>query len=559
MENREKTQDAVRLFRKRFEKEIQAENYKYKHFANPFRMEVPVVYEYRNEKMVGMYGCMRQEMQQNGQRFFGVYCCDVVIDPDHKNGVYFALLAAVLQQCQGQASFIVMQRPSPVHAFILENIGFENAGKVCTMELQRADFCPMKARMEDQADLRVEVTENFPFSAQDIREIAASFNIGVHRTREYFQWKVDNNPYRKMFYCVLRSGSELAGYFVAEAEKEVLRIVDWIAAGPFGKIAFSALLERCLQIFSFVRCVKIKCVNTENGEQNQLAKLGFTAVKYQNIYWLGLDSQKPPLFLCDWTMRELDEDGMLQKLKNADERHIFVSPHYDDAVGGCGARIHDLVMQGKDVTVVTVFGGVAGSTMSAYARKLHNKWGITDCRQREQEDEEACKVLACKRRSMPFKDAIYRQAPDGHFLYDTSDSLFEDMCSEDGALLEKLLEIFLGEYKAGDTYYFPMAKGGHVDHRIVNLAGMELVKRGCIVIFYKEFFYKSSVDAAESCSIYEFSEATLVKKIEAMMKYQSQLPVLYKEQMEEQLRKKLAEENLDIQTGKYIEMYKSHC
>lgn len=43
------------------------------------------------------------------------------------------------------------------------------------------------------------------------------------------------------------------------------------------------------------------------------------------------------------------------------------------------------------------------------------------------------------------------------------------------------------------------------------------------------------------------------------MKYQSQLPVLYKEQMEEQLRKKLAEENLDIQTGKYIEMYKSHC
>lgn len=154
--------------------------------------------------------------------------------------------------------------------------------------------------------------------------------------------------------------------------------------------------------------------------------------------------------------------------------------------------------------------------MSAYARKLHNKWGITDCRQREQEDEEACKVLACKRRSMPFKDAIYRQAPDGHFLYDTSDSLFEDMCSEDGALLEKLLEIFLGEYKAGDTYYFPMAKGGHVDHRIVNLAGMELVKRGCIVIFYKEFFYKSSVDAAESCSIYEFSEATLVKKIEAM-------------------------------------------
>ena len=559
MDNREKTEDAVRLFRKRFEKEIQAENYNYKHFENPFRMEIPVVYGYRNEKMVGMYGCMRQEMQQNGQRVFGIYCCDVAIDPDHKNGVYFALLADVLRQCQGQASFIVMQRPSPVHAFILENIGFENAGKVCTMELRRTDFCPVKTRMENQADFRVEVTRNFPFSAEDIKAIAASFNLGVHRTKEYFQWKVDRNPYREMLYCVLQSGDEFAGYFVSEVEKEVFRIVDWIVTKQFGKIAFSALLERCLQIFPFVQYVKIKCVNTDNEEQDELAKLGFTAVKYQNIYWLGLEKQKPPLSICDWTMRELDEDGMLQKLKNVDERHIFVSPHYDDAIGGCGARIHDLAMQGKDVTVVTVFGRAAGSTMSAYARKLHSKWEIKDCRQREQEDEEACKVLACKRRSMPFKDAIYRQAADEHFLYDTSDSLFGDMHSEDGALIENLLEVFLGEYKAGDTYYFPLAQGGHIDHRIVNLVGMELVKRGCRVIFYKEFFYKFSMNTTEGCSIYESSETALAKKIEAMMKYQSQLPILYKEQMEEQLRKKLAEENLDIQTGKYIEIYKSHC
>lgn len=557
MDRTEEITEAVRLFQKVFGKKIEAGNYYYKHYENPYKMETPVIYSYSDKKMVGMYGCLRQEMQKDGEKFGGVYCCDVAIDPEHKNGVYFKLLSDVLHQCSTQASFIVMQRPSPVHGMILEKIGFQNAGKVCFMELKKTDYCSGGQAASIETDNpAVEIATEFPFREDDMKEIEKAVSVGVHRTKTFFKWKVDQNRYRKMIYCVLRRRNRFEGYFIIETDGKVLQIVDWILSTHADKTAFQTLLEYCFEAFPEVKSVKIKCVNPENGEKDALDKMGFAATKYQDVYWLALGNEKRTLSLKEWTIRELDEDGMLQKL-NKTERHIFVSPHYDDAVGACGARIHDLVMQGKDIMVTTVFGGVNEGVLSEYAQKLHRKWGITSNSQREREDEEACKVLHCKRMAMPFLDAIYRKGLDGRFLYGTSDSLFQEIQAEDDQLAKELLEVFLEQYAEGDVFYFPMACGNHVDHRIVSLVGSKLADKGYRVIFYKEFFYKPQKDImANDSTVYEVSETALSQKLEAIMKYRSQLPVLYRKQLGESLKNDLIREYSDPATGKCVERYK---
>ena len=59
-------------------------------------------------------------------------------------------------------------------------------------------------------------------------------------------------------------------------------------------------------------------------------------------------------------------------------RHIFLSPHFDDAVYSCGGTIGVQVSAGLRPLVITVFGGAPASPVefSPFAAEIHRTMGF---------------------------------------------------------------------------------------------------------------------------------------------------------------------------------------
>ena len=304
------SQSAILLFKEVFEKSISLDNFLYKHYHNPDKMDPPISYYCWNEQIVGMYGCMRQKVQVGSRQMFGVYCCDVAISPKHKNGVYFELLNKVLDRCKNEASYLVMQRPSPVHCRILDFIGFHYIGNVFTMELQVSN---MEKILSDSCIGKISIHKECPFTVKEFDDISKAFHTGVCRTADYYKWKVDNNSFREMKYVICRRDNNLEGFFIIEIDKSTLKVVDWIILNNSNSSCFSDLLKFCLSEYPDIEDIKIKCVSDQNGEKQRLEEIGFWKTKQHRVYYLKID-QEIQLEAEQWMMRELDEDGMLQNL-----------------------------------------------------------------------------------------------------------------------------------------------------------------------------------------------------------------------------------------------------
>lgn len=237
------------------------------------------------------------------------------------------------------------------------------------------------------------------------------------------------------------------------------------------------------------------------------------------------------------------------------KNYYFVSPHYDDAIGACGALIADMVFNKKNVTVLTVFAGNNKTPLSMYAKKLHKKWGITDIHQREDEDCKACRRLGCKSKKMRFMDAIYRRNDSGESLYPSSASLFSSLCKEDILLQKQILNCFLEQFDSNTAFYFPLGKGGHVDHVITHWVGKKLKENGYDVTFYVDFFYNKTKEISSDYFVYKVSVHLQELKVLAMLEYRSQLPTLYRKRTEAEIRECLFEEAFDRKYGTYVERY----
>ena len=58
-------------------------------------------------------------------------------------------------------------------------------------------------------------------------------------------------------------------------------------------------------------------------------------------------------------------------------KHIYLSPHYDDAALSCGGSIHKQTRQQEPVAVITVFAGtpdLPNSALSELAQAVHKKF-----------------------------------------------------------------------------------------------------------------------------------------------------------------------------------------
>ncbi len=172
-------------------------------------------------------------------------------------------------------------------------------------------------------------------------------------------------------------------------------------------------------------------------------------------------------------------------------QHIYLSPHLDDALYSCGGLICRQRKAGEPVTVLNLCAGIPDyAGLSPFAREYHRQWGDLDdmVAARRAEDRRALAALGVEAIYLDTLDSIYR-AVDGQPCYPDERALFSGPRDADAALpgawAARALELLPGGGPV--RFYAPLAIGGHVDHILARLAGLELAKAGQQVWFYEDF------------------------------------------------------------------------
>ena len=221
------------------------------------------------------------------------------------------------------------------------------------------------------------------------------------------------------------------------------------------------------------------------------------------------------------------------------ERHLFVSPHYDDialSAGGTAAQVraHDRIPE-----VAIVFGAEPppDHVFTSFAADMHEGWGMAAgevIASRRAEEAAAAAVLGTMPSFLPFHDAIYRGE---RYLGDPD--LFGEVRADEATLASDLVAAMrLDESRRDSTrVYVPLAIGWHVDHQVAFQAGVELDRAGWEVWFYEDLPYalkpgitsdriervRTPLRVAARVPV----EETWAAKIDAIMAYPSQLATIF--------------------------------
>jgi LmbE family N-acetylglucosaminyl deacetylase len=221
-------------------------------------------------------------------------------------------------------------------------------------------------------------------------------------------------------------------------------------------------------------------------------------------------------------------------------RHIYLSPHLDDAILSCGGAMHGQVVAGDAVVVVNVFAGSPDYLeYSAYAERQHRKWGGREgsVAIRLAEDKAVLEQLGASIVNWDYPESIYRKGRDDRWLYASNPGIFGDVAEDDPSLavLETSIREVAGD-AANTMIYAPLAIGHHVDHQLVRTVAIELAQTIPNFCFYEDFPYVARESDALEKALAEVNnlrwEASLVPidvnpKIAAIGGYHSQIVSLF--------------------------------
>lgn len=182
-------------------------------------------------------------------------------------------------------------------------------------------------------------------------------------------------------------------------------------------------------------------------------------------------------------------------------RHIFISPHLDDAVLSAGDLIVKLLKSGEKIRIITVFTDFGKGPMHWSARRyVFDSGALTASgfkRLRLLEDKRAMEKLGVNDyHYLNFTDAYFRLRLNrikfrklqnaaawlglkSCFLYPDSAALFSGKIDkQDKRLVTEICDRLKRLTAPPDKVYGPLGVGGHVDHIIVNQAVKKLKAAG---------------------------------------------------------------------------------
>ncbi|RDJ01449.1 PIG-L deacetylase family protein [Rhizobium grahamii] len=226
-------------------------------------------------------------------------------------------------------------------------------------------------------------------------------------------------------------------------------------------------------------------------------------------------------------------------------RHLFLSPHLDDAPFSCAGLIRKLTSGGDDVIISTFITADATGALTPLARRFHGVWNRGDrpYAVRRKEDLRVAEFLGARCRHEGFLDAIYRKDDNGEPIYSDIPELFAGLKLADQKHVEaataRLGQIIAEERP--DIVYAPIGISRHADHLMVVAAAKDVCLGRQTLRLYEEFPYLLGEFPAEhpitverglelsgwQQAVPEFIDVELAARIYAARLYPSQISEIF--------------------------------
>jgi len=180
--------------------------------------------------------------------------------------------------------------------------------------------------------------------------------------------------------------------------------------------------------------------------------------------------------------------------------HLYLSPHFDDAILSCGGLIARQTAAGERVVIANICAAAPDfSNLSPFAQFQHVRWfdlnpGTDPIALRHAEDTAACAELGAESVELPELDCIYRRNAAGEWLYTNEESLWGPLHpDEDTTTLVAALELLFSNLTP-DAIYAPLAVANHVDHQWVRAIAKGWAQDGWPVFFYEDYPYVERIE-----------------------------------------------------------------
>lgn len=175
---------------------------------------------------------------------------------------------------------------------------------------------------------------------------------------------------------------------------------------------------------------------------------------------------------------------------------LVVSPHLDDAALSAGAAIAAMADAGATIEVATLFAGLPDAPLSPAAARFHEMCShpldASAMLLRREEDVVGTRELCVNANHGGFLDAVYRRKPDGSWLCQHAQGMFEPNPLPE-PILERELASFVGnrcDVLRPDVLLTCAGIGGHIDHgltsKVVTLVGR---RRGIRTVLWEDLPY----------------------------------------------------------------------
>jgi LmbE family N-acetylglucosaminyl deacetylase len=224
------------------------------------------------------------------------------------------------------------------------------------------------------------------------------------------------------------------------------------------------------------------------------------------------------------------------------KKHIFFSPHLDDAVLSCGALINKICRTGQIALVINIFSASPppeSLSIAALAYFEECELGADAMIRRKEEDAAALSYLGCQVQYLEFYESLHRTDEKGQFLYSKKENIFTDNLKNEALLIERLaieFSLLLNDEKDA-VLYSPLGIGTHIDHLLTRAAVEKAItKTGFDLLYYEDIPYvcclpakltnRSAISNLNSLEK-SFDENDCLAKFSAILKYKSQIRPLF--------------------------------
>lgn len=201
-------------------------------------------------------------------------------------------------------------------------------------------------------------------------------------------------------------------------------------------------------------------------------------------------------------------------------RHIFLSPHPDDAIWSCGGYIAKLRAEKTAVLLITLFDGDIPQGLTFSAIPPEEQWRLSAAPSlRRWEDRQAAAFLDITRISLKLPDAAFRQL-NSHWIYPSPRHLKQCHAECQVRILPLLSAKLHRLIRPEDIIYGPLGRSSHADHILTRQAFESLPNRQKYI--YAEFPYGLAGDFPPTQAIH-YHPVNFTLWLAAAQHYESQI------------------------------------